>query len=136
MKKPPLRWNVVRAVGNRRLYMSIGTDRAVPSPSSEGFYWRMVPDTLWRHPDLKPMDTHVWCALLLYARDRGECQATNKSLAETVGCSLATIKTSLSRLEDAGFIVGESRGPHRTIKIRPEGGTDTPSPYKLKAFAG
>jgi hypothetical protein len=115
--------------------MTIGTKRA--TPSQEGNYFRMVPDTLWRHPDLKPMDTHVWCALLLYSRDRGECNPTNKGLAETVGCSVATVKTSLSRLEDAGFIEGESRGPHRTIRLRPEGwGEAAPPAFRLKAFAG
>ena len=96
----------------------------------------MVPDALWRHPDLEPIDIKVWCALLLYARDRGECNPTNAGLAETVGCSVRTIAYSLSRLEDAGFIVGESRGPHRTIRLRPEGWEDSPRPFKLKMFAG
>jgi hypothetical protein len=49
--------------------------------SARGFYWRMVPDALWRHPDLEPLDIKVWCALLLYARDRGECNPTNAGLA-------------------------------------------------------
>jgi hypothetical protein len=105
-------------------------------PSARGFYWRMVPDALWRHPDLEPIDIKVWCALLLYARDRGECNPTNAGLAETVGCSPATLKRSLSRLEDAGFLVGESKGPHRTIKLRPEGWENSPRPFKLKTFAG
>jgi hypothetical protein len=105
-------------------------------PSTEGFYWRMVPDALWRHPELEPIDIKVWCALLLYARDRGECNPTNAGLAETVGCSPATLKRSLSRLEDAGFLVGESKGPHRTIRLRPEGWENAPRPFKLKTFAG
>jgi hypothetical protein len=96
----------------------------------------MVPDALWRHPDLEPIDIKVWCALMLHARDRAECHPTNAGLAETAGCSVATLKSSLSCLEDAGFIVGESRGPHRTIRLRPEGWENSPRPFKLKMFAG
>ncbi len=110
--------------------------RRSPIPRTEGFYWRMVPDSLWRHPDLEPIDLKVWCALLLHARDRAECNPTNKGLAETAGCSVRTIAYSLSRLEDAGFIVGESKGPHRTIRIRPEGGEDSSAPFRLKTYAG
>lgn len=98
--------------------------------------WRMVPDALWLHPDLQPLDTHVWCALLLCARDRTECSPTSRGLAETLKCSVRTVKYSLARLEAAGFIVAESRGPHRTITLRPEGlGEATPQPFKLRAVS-
>jgi helix-turn-helix protein len=96
--------------------------------------FRMVPDALWLHPDLQPIDTHVWCALLLCARDRGECSPTNKSLAETLSCSVRTVKYSLARLEAVGFIVIQSRGPHRTIMLRPDGSNIT-QPFKLRAVS-
>src|SRR4051794_17420636 len=81
----------------------------------------VVPHALWRHPDIEAMDVVVWLALDLFARGAETCSPTNASLAETVGTSTRTLKRSLARLEDAGFIVGESRGPHRTITLRPEG---------------
>lgn len=96
----------------------------------------MVPDALWRHPELEPIDIKVWCALLLYARDRGECNPTNAGLAETVACSVRTIAYSLSRLEDAGFLVGESKGPHRTIRLRPEGWENAPRPFNADFRGG
>ncbi len=105
-------------------------------PQAEGFTWRMCPDKLFMHADLQAIDIKIWLVLMVYARDRGECNPTNKSLADMVGCSVRTIAYSLSRLEDAGFVIGESRGPHRTITLRPEGwGEMTPEPFRLKTFA-
>ncbi len=103
-------------------------------PQAEGFNWRMCPDKLFMHKDLEPIDIKVWLVLMVYARDRGECNPTNKSLADMVGCSVRTIKYSLVRLEDAGFLIGKSRGPHRTITLRPEGWDSTPQPFTLKTF--
>ncbi len=81
----------------------------------------MVPDRLWLHPDLTPQDTQTWCALLLSARDRMECQPTNRTLAETLKVSIRTVNYSIARLESAGFIEVDRHGPHRTIRLHPEG---------------
>lgn len=118
----------------------MGIDQAARSsshiPQAEGFYWRMVPDALFLHPDLEPIDIKVWLVLMVFARDRGWCEPTNKAIAEMAKVSVRTVAYSLARIEDAGFIVGESRGPHRTIKLRPEGWENSDRPYKLKMFAG
>jgi hypothetical protein len=111
-------------------------DRRGQVPSGEGYYWRMCPDSLYLHSDLEPIDIKVWLILCLCARDRGQCNPTNASLAETARCSVRTIKYSLSRLEDAGFVVGETRGPYRTIRLRPDGWGEKPRAFNLKAFAG
>ncbi len=95
----------------------------------------VVPHSLAWHPQTEPIDVMVWLALDLYARGETTCMPTNASLAETVGCSTRTIARSLARLEDAGFVVGESQGPHRTIRLRPEGWGDAPPVFKLRAVS-
>jgi hypothetical protein len=91
----------------------------------------MVPDTLWLHPDLEMIDTHVWMSLLFYARDRMECSPTNRGLAEMVKVGVRSVKYSLVRLQNAGFISIESRGPYRTIRLHPEGNGE-PIRFALK----
>ncbi len=91
----------------------------------------MVPDKLWMHADLEMIDTHVWMALLFYARDRLECTPTNRGLAEMIKVSIRSVKYSLARLQSAGFIEIESRGPYRTIRLHPEGNGE-PVRFQLK----
>jgi DNA-binding IclR family transcriptional regulator len=96
----------------------------------------VVPHALAWHPKTEPVDVMVWLALDLFARGAETCSPTNAGLAETVGRSVRTIKRSLARLEDAGFIVGESNGPHRTIRLRPEGwGEAAPRTFQLRAVS-
>jgi hypothetical protein len=95
----------------------------------------MCPDALFMHPNIEPVDIKLWLVLMVFCRDRGWCEATNKQLAETAKISVRTVARCLCRLEDAGFVVGESKGPHRTIKLRPEGWEQSPRPFALKMFA-
>ena len=116
------------------------------NPLAKGLFMRIdtklagafavVPHALAWHADIEPMDVMVWLALDLFARGAETCTPTNAGLAETVGCSVRTIKRSLARLEDAGFVVGESKGPHRTIRLRPEGwGEAAPRTFQLRAVS-
>ena len=104
-------------------------------PSTEGFYLRMVPTHSGDIPSWSPSTSKSGGPIPAVRTRPGRANSTNAGLAETVGCSPATLKRSLSRLEDAGFLVGESK-PHRTIRLRPRGWENAPRPFKLKTFAG
>ncbi len=96
----------------------------------------VVPHGLAWHPKTEDVDLKMWLALDLCARGAETCSPTNATLAEMTGRSVRTVKRSLARMEDAGFIVGESKGPHRTIRLRPEGwGEAAPRTFHLRAVS-
>jgi hypothetical protein len=82
--------------------------------------FRMVPDSLWQHPDLELIDLKVWCALMLHARDRAEIASTNASIAASVRASLPTLKRSLSRLAATGFVRPEGETTKRILHLCPD----------------
>jgi hypothetical protein len=82
--------------------------------------FRMIPDALWTHPDLEPIDIKVWCALCLHSREAGETTSTNASLAETAETSLATLKRSLSRLAKTGFVQVDGETSKRVLRLQPD----------------
>lgn len=94
--------------------MGIGKD--VPCP----YRFSMVPNALFTDRSLEPIDCLVWCHLCLNARGRGFADPTDKSLAEAMGIVDRTVKRSLARLEDAGFIRRERNGPKRIIHLIPD----------------
>lgn len=94
--------------------MGIGSTRT----SFEGF--RMVPDRLWLDHRLHAQDVRLWCALAFIARGRPYCDATDAALAEACNASERTIRDALGRLERAGYIIRNNRGPGRLIDLHPE----------------
>ncbi len=80
----------------------------------------MIPDALWQHPDLEPVDLKVWCALCLHGRETGQTTSTNAGLVATAETSLATLKRSLARLAKAGFIGVEGETNRRVIRLQPD----------------
>jgi Mn-dependent DtxR family transcriptional regulator len=91
----------------------------------------MVPNTLFTDPTLELQDIRTWCFLCLYARGRDSCDVTDVKMAEDMGVNERTIKRSLARLDGAGFIRRDRRGPDRTIVLIPEGRADA-NPFTLK----
>jgi hypothetical protein len=82
--------------------------------------YRMVPDSLWQHPDLAPTDSVVWCALCLVARDRGQLESSNRGLAAAARVSPATFKRSLARLAATGFVRVEGETTRRVLHLCPD----------------
>jgi Mn-dependent DtxR family transcriptional regulator len=83
-------------------------------------------------PDLETTDIKTWCYLTLHARGRGFCESTDKVLAEAMSVVPLTVKRSLARLEDAGFIRRERKGRNRIIHLIPEGKPDAKPVFRLK----
>lgn len=110
--------------------MSIGNAEAIPST---GVRFSMVPNALFTDPTLELQDIKTWCYLCLYARGRGLCDPTDAKMAEDMNVIDRTVKRSLTRLESAGFIRRERKGPKRTIILIPEGKADA-SPFTLKVL--
>jgi DNA-binding MarR family transcriptional regulator len=98
----------------------------------EGF--RMLPDVMLFDPEVKDTDLRTWAVLCFFARSCMHTSATNASLAEAMGVSLATLKRSLARLESAGFIYAEHTGPERTLFLVPRGKGE--AVFTLKVVAG
>lgn len=82
--------------------------------------FRMVPDALWQNKQLLPVDTIVWCALCQIARDRPDVESSNNAIARNAGTSLATLKRSLSRLAELGFVRPEGETSKRVIHLCPD----------------
>lgn len=96
--------------------MDIGQERSVPS----SYRFSMVPNTLFMDRSLEPQDCLTWCYLTLNARGRGYSDSTDKQLAEAMGVVDRTVRRSLDRLEEAGFVRRERKGPKRTIHLIPD----------------
>ncbi len=110
--------------------MDIG--KAQPIPTA-GVRFSMVPNALFTDPTLELQDIKTWCYLCLYARGRGYAEATDIKMAQDMGVIDRTVKRSIARLEDAGFIRRERKGPKRTIHLIPEGRAEA-APFKLKVL--
>ena len=80
----------------------------------------MIPDALWMHPDLLPIDSVLWCALCQHARDRPDVVSTNQSLAAALKVSDRTVKRSLSRLVAVGFVQSEGETSKRVLHLCPD----------------
>jgi predicted transcriptional regulator len=83
--------------------------------------FRMIPDRMWLHHEVKDFDLRLWCSLLFLARGRNHCNPTDSVLAEKLGCSVQTVQRGLLRLERASFIEREMEGRDRTLTLKPEG---------------
>jgi hypothetical protein len=110
--------------------MSIGKSDAVPST---GVRFSMVPNSLFTDRSLEPQDCVTWCYLCLYARGRGFAIVTDAKMGQDMGVVPMTVRRSLSRIEQAGFIRRERKGPARTIVLIPEGRAEA-APFKLKVL--
>ncbi len=106
-------------LGNGDLLMKIGDHAPRASPSTRGNF-RMIPDALWQHPDIMPLDLKTWCALMLHARDRPSIASTNASVANSVGISVPTLKRSLARLSATGFVRPEGETSRRVLHLCPD----------------
>jgi hypothetical protein len=98
--------------------MNIGKTQPIPTV---GVRFSMVPNALFTDPTLELQDIKTWCYLCLYARGRGYAEATDIKMSLDMGVKDRTVKRSIARLEDAGFISRERKGPKRTIHLIPEG---------------
>ena len=96
--------------------MSIGRR---PHRALESF--RMIPDRLWLHPEVKDFDIRLWCCLWFFARDRGHCFETDAAIAEKMGVSVKTVQRGLLSLERGKFIKREMVGRERRLDLQPEG---------------
>jgi hypothetical protein len=110
--------------------MDIG--KAQPIPTA-GVRFSMVPNNLFTDRSLEPQDCVTWCYLCLYARGRGFAVVTDAKMAQDMGIVPMTVRRSLSRIEQAGFIRRERKGPARTIVLIPEGRAES-APFKLKVL--
>ncbi len=106
--------------------MSIGKAESVPKEHRQRMTFRMVPDTLFTHPETQPQDLMTWCYLGLHARNRGFCHATDRQLADDMGVVEMTVRRSLARLEKMGFIIRERNANERTIVLCPDGNDEAP----------
>lgn len=112
--------------------MNIGDGAARPLPFRQSETFRVVPDRLWTHPRLQLFDIKLWCALSLLARGRGQCEATDSTLAGEAGASEQTVRRSLARLEREGFLAREMDGRTRVLTLRPEGSGEPIPAFALK----
>jgi hypothetical protein len=80
----------------------------------------MIPDALWTHSSLEPIDIKVWCALCLHARDEWRTSSSNASLASSAETSIPTFKRSLSRLVATGFVRSEGSTGNRVLHLVPD----------------
>lgn len=96
----------------------------------------MVPDRLWTHQALQPLDVRLWCALSFFARERGHCEPTDADLADKLGSSQQTIRRGLLRLEEAEFITRTMDGRTRVITLNTEGDGQPIEAFTLRVMAG
>jgi hypothetical protein len=90
--------------------------------------FRMVPDKLWMDGRVEGSDLKVWCALCWLARSRPHVDATDDAIAGAAKIGARTVRRSLSRLEDLGFLERTDGDRGRRIVLRPEGrGAGRPS---------
>ena len=80
----------------------------------------MIPDALWMHPEIKPIDAILWCALLQHARDSPDVASSNRSLAKSIRASERTVSRSLARLQTVGFIQSQGETINRVLHLCPD----------------
>ena len=69
----------------------------------------MLPLEMLEDSRLRPLDIVVYAALDSFADSAGEAWPSLRAIAERARVSSATVKRSLSRLENAGYIVRQRR---------------------------
>lgn len=67
-------------------------------------YWAVLPANIRYHTDLTQTAKLLYAEVSALAQADGYCWATDTYLAETLGCSAATVTRSLRKLRDLGFI--------------------------------
>jgi hypothetical protein len=92
----------------------------------------MIPDRLWLHPRVKPIDLRIWCCLWFHARDRGHCFENDATIAETTRVSIKTVQRSLLNLQRMEFIKRDMVGRDRRLDLRPEGDGQPIAAFALK----
>jgi predicted transcriptional regulator len=80
----------------------------------------MIPDALWQHHQIQPLDIKVWCALMLHARDHDAIASTNATIAATARTSVRSLIRSLNRLAAVGFIRPEGETSNRVLHMCPD----------------
>jgi DNA-binding Lrp family transcriptional regulator len=83
----------------------------------------MTPDRmLFDVVRLDDSDIRLWGVLAYNARFKGYCTSTDEQLAATLDRSPQTIRRSLKRLQDAGYITRpKEQGGSRRIILHPDG---------------
>jgi hypothetical protein len=131
MKKPAVPGQGRTGQNAKGLTVNIGK---APPRALESF--RMVPDRLWSHPMIEPLDVTLWCCLTFLARGRDHCEATDQALAGKLGTTDRTIRRSLARLESCQFIGRHMDGVTRVITLKPEGDGQPSAEFTLRVLAG
>lgn len=67
-------------------------------------YWAVIPANIRYHHDLTQTAKLLYAEISALAQSDGFCWATDAYLAETLGCSAATVTRSLRKLRELGFI--------------------------------
>lgn len=67
-------------------------------------YWAVLPANIRYHTELTQTAKLLYAEVSALAQADGYCWATDTYLAETLGCSVATVTRSLRKLRDLGFI--------------------------------
>jgi hypothetical protein len=98
--------------------------------------FRMIPDRLWTHPDIKDFDVRLWCALAFFAMGQDRCGVTDAALAGRLRVSDRTIRRGLRNLERSQFIRCEMSGRERTVHLAPTGDGRPVEQFKLRVMVG
>lgn len=67
-------------------------------------YWAVLPANIRYHRELTQTEKLLYAEVSALAQSDGFCWATDAYLAETLGCSVATVTRSLRKLRKLGFI--------------------------------
>ena len=86
----------------------------VKPPELPSVPFARFPHALASDARLSPTDRLVACALLFWARDKSTADMANRSLAEYLGVSVATIERSIRRLIELGYILTRAVKPTPT----------------------
>lgn len=96
----------------------------------------MVPDRLWADARLDHLDVRLWCVLAFIARGRDQCDPTDATLASKLRISDRTVRRSLDRLHQAGYIERQRVGESRVITLKPTGDGEEITEFNLRVMAG
>lgn len=68
----------------------------------------IIPSVVMLEKTLRPLDSKVYAMVYWFEQmSQGECTASNKTIAKSIGASADGVSKAISRLKDAGFLVGE-----------------------------
>ena len=107
-----------------------------PDPSQGTF--RMIPDRMTFDDRLDPGDMRVWACLAFMARfpTRATLVATDQAIAAKLRTSPQTLRRSLQRLDQAGYITRTREGQTRLLTLNPGGDGTLVAEFSLRVAAG